>query len=306
MPPTAAVEVGLKRVLVATDFSPSSQKAMHYALALARAHGSKVYLAHVVSSLGFTIAEGDVMCMAQDVAARDMSGLEEEWARRGEFAGIAHESVVCCGVVWEQLRQIVDCEHIDLLVMGTHGRTGLRKIVMGSVAEEVFRHAKYPVMTVGPSVSDTCAVSGRFQHILFPSNFKETSRNALLYAVELANQEHAQLTLLHVISPMPVDETGIGWYVGSDLNLRREQARSTALEQMKAMLALAPALLEKPELAVEFGFTAEEIMVTAAKRSADLILMGVRAGRADASHAPWSIAHQVVHEAHCPVLTVRH
>ena len=301
----SAVEVGLKRILVATDFSTPSQKALHHALALARTHGSKLYLANVVSSVGFTLAEGDVLAMAEQAAQRDMSGLEEELTQAGDFACISHETIVCCGKAGEQLKDIVEREHIDLVVMGTHGRTGISKMVMGSVAEEVLRHANCPVMTVGPAVPSDSVPSGCIRRIVFPTDFGAASRNALAYAVILANQARAQLVLLHVFPPMPVEAPGAEWYLGTNLPEQREKARCSSMEHMKAQLSRAPRPVCEPELAVAFDFLPEGIVGAASERAADLILMGVRAGTASSTHLPWSTVHEVICQAECPVLTLR-
>jgi nucleotide-binding universal stress UspA family protein len=271
-----AVEVGLKRILVATDFSAPSNKAVQFAAAVGRGYGAKVYLAHVVSALGFTLAGPDATCVAEEAAWRDLRLLEENLQRVGTLAGVSHEAIVCQGEVWEQLEQLVEREHVDLIVIGTHGRTGLRKVVMGSVAEQVFRHASCPVLTIGPAVPPEAPAVEQFRRILFPSDFGEVSRHALSYAIALANRSRAKLILLHVLSAMPVVETGPYWYLANDVNQRREIVRPAAMERLRNLLPPGTRLSCPPEFEVAFDFPPEGIAATAAEQKADLILMGVR------------------------------
>jgi nucleotide-binding universal stress UspA family protein len=300
-----AVEVGLKRILVATDFSAPSNKAVQFAAAVARGYGAKVYLAHVVSALGFTLAGPDAACIAEEAAWRDLRLLEENLQRVGTLAGVTHEAIVCQGEVWEQLEQVAEREHVDLIVIGTHGRTGFRKVVMGSVAEKIFRHASCPVLTIGPGVPSEAPAVEQFHRILFPTDFGGASQHALSYAIALANSSHAKLVLLHVLSPMPVVETGPYWYLANDVNQRREIVRPAATERLRNLLPPGTRLFSSPQFEVVFDFPPEGIAAVAAEQKADLILMGVRgASLRTGNHIPWAVAHEVLCRAHCPVLTV--
>jgi nucleotide-binding universal stress UspA family protein len=86
-----------------------------------------------------------------------------------------------------------------MLVLGTHGRSGVGKLLIGSVAEEVFRRAACPVLSIGPKVSQQPAGEIQFHNILFATDFSENSLAALPYAISLAEEDQAQLTLLYVI-----------------------------------------------------------------------------------------------------------
>jgi nucleotide-binding universal stress UspA family protein len=304
MPPSAvATEVKLARLLVATDFSHFSRKALDYALSLARAHGSKLYLAHVISAVGYTLAEGSA-AMAQEAATRDMAKLEKQLTRDGEFDGIPHESLVSCGLAGERIREIAERENIDLLVVGTHGRTGLRKVVMGSIAEDLFRHSACPVMTVGPEVAEHPASAAHFHRILFPTNFSSTSPEILAYAIEFAQAENAQLALLHVLPLTAEDRPRRA--ANTDLLARHTQASNLAMQQMKVLFSQIPSLHHAPELKIACGPAAEGILGVAGEWAADLIVMSVRRGGPESSHLPGGTAHEVVCRATCPVVTFRH
>ena len=149
---TVATAVGIHRVLVAVDFSEASERALRHAITITRSYGAKFYLTHVVSAMGFKLAGGDATELAMEGAEHDLRSLEEVLATTGALNGIQHESEVCHGEVWQELERVANEKHVDLVVVGTRGRTGLRKLALGSVAEEVFQHSLCPVLTVGPRV----------------------------------------------------------------------------------------------------------------------------------------------------------
>jgi len=199
------LKLEIKRVLVGTDFSPSSEKALRHAIVIARSYGAKFYLVHVVSSLGLTIVGPDAVAMAATATERDMQETEERLLRSGALEGIPHETVVRKGEIWQELERIVEYEHVDLIVVGTHGRSGLRKFALGSVAEAVFRHATCPVLTVGPCAPAERAADARLHHILYPTDFSQASTQAASYAISLAIRHRAHLTIIHVaVSPEAV------------------------------------------------------------------------------------------------------
>ena len=201
-----AATVGIHRVLVAVDFSETSEKALHHALAIARSYGARVYLTHVVSALGFTLSGGDTVAMATEVAERDLSTLEESLATAGTLNGMQHETLVCQGEVWKELERVVREKSVDMVVVGTRGRTGLSKVAFGSVAEAVFRHSTCPVLTVGPCAPSDPPPNARLRHILYPTDFSEESAGAAGYAESLARQHGARLTIVHV-AERPGDAT---------------------------------------------------------------------------------------------------
>ena len=149
--PSAMFEISMKNILFATDFSEKSAVALTYAQPIARKYGSHLFAAHVLPDLGLpsSIHEG-LHALGVRPAAEDNDALTNLHAR---LSDIPHEMLSRRGDVWMELSKIVESNKIDLIVAGTHGRTGVGKTLMGSVAEKIFRHASCPVLTVGPSVS---------------------------------------------------------------------------------------------------------------------------------------------------------
>jgi nucleotide-binding universal stress UspA family protein len=301
-------DVEVKSVLIATDFSAVSDKPLRHALAIARHYGAKFYLAHVVSSIGFTIAGPDASNEACQAASRDAHQLEDELVESGALAGLQHEVIVRQGEVWEELDKVIREEKVDLVIIGTHGRAGMRKLILGSVAEQIFRHADCMVLTVGPGASPEVPIDSHrsIRPFLFATDFGAASLHALPFVISSANHFAAKLVLLHAIPAVTVQEPS-RWYTANDVMHARENARIANLQRLEELLSQDTELEIKPEFRVEFGAAGEMILHTAASLNADAIIMGLHRSVhiSTASHMPWATAYEVVRRAGCAVLTVR-
>jgi nucleotide-binding universal stress UspA family protein len=289
-----ALALGLKRILVATDFSEFSEKSLHFGLKIARHYGAKLYLANVVSSLGFILAGPDVIEAATESARRDARQLEDRLVKTGALVGLEHDIIIREGKVWEQLGEVVEQEHVDLIVVGTHGRTGLRKLVLGSVAEEVFRHASCPVLTVGPCAPENSQLETGFRHVLYPTDLSADSAQAAQYAVSLAREYGARLTLLHVVEQ-----------VEGEAALDREDVASVLEERLREFLPVDDDLPYNLNYRVDIGPIDETILGFAKDRNVGLIVLGLRSPDTFVNHLGWLHAYKIICEACCPVLTVR-
>lgn len=282
--------VAISKILLATDFSSESQLALQYALSLAKRYESKLFITHAVPpDAGTTSVEMQlpVHDLMQSNAERNVALLEQT----EELKSFPHEVIVESGEAWEVLKEVACNKSIDLIVMGTHGREGISKLLLGSTAEKVIRHASCPVLTVGPQVKPLSL--GRFGHILYATDFSDGSMRALTYALSLAKEDGGELTMLHVIESNPVSESElIEW----------------KLDDRHKLNQLIPPDIDlacKAEIEVEVGAPAEEIVCLAGTRNAELIVMGCRGGGAVSTHLPWTTLHHVLQHAPCPVLTVR-
>ena len=284
-----ATAVGIHRVLVAIDFSETSERALRHAIAIAHSYGARFYLTHVVSALGFTLAGGDAVAKASEVAERDLRNLEDALAASGSLNGIQHEAEVCEGEVWKQLEQIVEKKQVDLVVVGTHGRTGLRKVAFGSVAEAVFGHSTCPVLTVGPRAPADPPPNAKLRHILYPTDWSEESAGAAGYAESLARQHGARLTIVHV-AERASDTTSDEREREFEANFRRH----------------APGRLPHDwTFRTQLGPIDETILDLADEGRVGLIVLGVRSPDSLVHRRGWPHAYKIACEASCPVLTVR-
>jgi nucleotide-binding universal stress UspA family protein len=204
-----------------------------------------------------------------------------------------HEYSVHRGSVSEILCRIVSARDVDLVVMSTHGRHGVRHFVIGSVAEEVFRNAECPVLTIGPGANPEKS-QGRFGTILTALDLSPGSEKVLEYARTFSETSKARLVLFHAV-PEPPEAADQSRYLDDMVATDRAQ-----------MLELKARASCTPELSIKIGPPAEMILQAAEDRGADLIVVGAHRGMRLAAHNPWAVAHEIVCAAPCPVLTVGH
>jgi nucleotide-binding universal stress UspA family protein len=300
-------DIHLKSILVATDFSSASEKALRHALSIARYYDAKLYIMHVVSSLGLTMNGPDAVAAGTTVALRDAMLAERKLVASGVLRDLRHQVIVRSGNVWDELQAEIKQQAIDVVVIGTHARTGLRRLVLGSVAEQIFRNACCRVLTVGPSSPADAHLEpdGLPRSLLFATDFSDASLRALPHATSLANRRGSNLVLLHILPPVPEIE-GHRWYTASDVVKMRRAAESGARKRLEQLIANFR-LVAEPQFVVNVGEPAEGILRTASKLDAEVIVMGLRRRShvETISHLPWSTAYDVVCHALCPVLTVR-
>ena len=307
----SALDIQLNSVLLATDFSPASEKPLHHALAIARHYGAKLYVVHVIQPLGYLMAGPETLAMATEEAKKEALQLERDLLGSGSLKSLDHEFIVRQGDVSEQLHSVITGKGIDLVVLGTHGRRGIEKVVLGSVAEDIFRQADCHVMTVGPNcyTEDRVDVDGATRNFLFATDFGEASLQAVPYAISLANRFRAKLIAMHVI-PTNLTPDSFGWYTAGDVRQMREHARMAILRRLEQLF---PAEVD-PEapLAIEYiaqcGVPSEKILQVALNRQADLIIIGLHRSTLEStiSHMPGATAYEIMCGAGCPVLTIRH
>ena len=225
-----------RSVLIATDFSAVSEKALRHSLALARFYGSRFCLAHVVSSLGLTMAGPGAIAACEDAVLREAAQLEASLVRTGALTGIQHKFIVRQGELWPELREIIREESTDLVVVGTHGRHGIAKLFFGSIAEQIFRQADCPVLTFGPYSHERPWFNTSSTHptFLFATDFGHGSLHGLPQAIAAANQFRAKLALLSIVPAIPshTDEHSRNWH--EDSRMRTHRAPVTTRRQCRA------------------------------------------------------------------------
>jgi nucleotide-binding universal stress UspA family protein len=192
----------------------------------------------------------------------------------------------------------------DLVVMGTHGHSGFVRWTLGSVTEKVLRRSPCPVLTVGPAGAGAVAPEGGpvFKRILCALDFSPSSDRALRYALSLAQEADARLSLLHVLD-WPLEEPRDAG--GFDLAGYRRRLEEEARERLRAAVPEAARDWCKPEERLEAGRPWQAIVRVAGELGAELIVMGVQGRGALDLMLFGSTTHNVVREAACPVLTIR-
>jgi len=270
----AKTRIALKNILFATDLSYLAEVALPYVMELARLYGSKVYAVHVRPRGGEWAAP----------QGKAMASLNER------LKDIPHEMVIEGGDVREALLRQIAERNIDLVVVSTHGR-----VLLGSVAEAVFREAPCPVLTVGPRLSADPQWMLKIKEILYATDMTPQSAAAARYAISLAQENQARLTILNVQPPPKTGEL-----------VESERYVTSTLRLLEKLVPEEAQLWCQPYCMVEQGDAAEKILDVAGSYHADLIVMGIRPhGIGVATHISRPTAHRVVAGASCPVLTVR-
>ena len=286
----AGARISFRRVLFATDFSLSSEIVLSHALTIARRYRSKMYVAHVIPPELYKAVPREILKEAvnrtREHAQHEMSRL----MRLGGLRQLRHQTVIEEGDVATVLLRLVREHGIDLLVIGTRGHRGVKRMLLGSVAEKVFRQAPCPVLIVPPRAGEQVRV-GR---ILYPTDFSQHSLQAAPYALSLSRHYRAKLILLHVVEEKVIESV-------ADLDRRRTLAEKKLHQSILKKVDLEV----KPELAVEFGEPAQRIRKVAAEWQAGLIVLAVRRAKPTSAHLTEGTAYKVVRQAPCPVLTIR-
>lgn len=291
----AVAPVSFRNILFLTDFSEPSEAALPFAVGIARAYGSKVFALHVLQAEPLLYSTPPSAIEAQE-AQEDTAKVNME--RLGaQLTGIPYETAIeWGGTVWPTVEQSIKRRLVDLIVLGTHGRTGVDKILLGSVAEEIFRRSSVPVLTIGPEVRSGVHSAARFRTVIFPTDFSSHSLAALPYALSLAEENQARLVLFHVTTKKRLP--GEAMQEQDDL-----KANLAGLVPEEAKLwCEAEAIIEND------GEPAARILDLAKQRNAELIVMGVKDAQKHIgaeSRLARTVAHHVIARAQCPVLTVR-
>ncbi len=282
----STTRVAFENILFATDLSPSAENALSYAVEIARRYHATVYAVHVIGP--------DVYALVPPIGWPKFADEEEEFRRESrhhldeQLRDLPHEIIFQSGDTWPTLAEVIQKKRVDLLVLGTHGRTGLEKVLLGSVAEEIFRQALCPVLTVGPRSSLRPKNVAELNRILYATDFSPESLAAAPYAISLAREHRAQLILLH--SMEDAGEVSVLRYTLRDL------------------VPFGADLRCQPDCVVERGAPANKILEVSEGHGADMIVLGVHGADghlARITHFVRSDAYKIVTQAKCPVFTVR-
>jgi nucleotide-binding universal stress UspA family protein len=280
-------QAGFHNILLATDFSEASLATVPYLRALAAAEGAEAHLVHVAGSGISPLLPPEEQARILRDAEQGMRIFFERAAELTAGGALALRQIVKVGEASEVVRKLGRELGIDLVVLGTNGRRGLKRFMLGSVAEEIFRFVPWPVLTVGPKARSAGShiPMGR---LLFATDFAPTSLVALPRAVAIARERRAELTLLTVV---------------------RSKAKVAEAEaRLRAPLSKEQAAGVTIRYEVGVGAPATAILKAAEEGRTDLIILGVRGGgewdRA-MTHAPGPVAYNVIARASCPGLTIR-
>lgn len=284
-------ELTLRKLLFATDFSAACENAWPYALALARRFGSKIHLIHVIAPSEFASVPVKLLAKAKQSARRNAENQMKRLQQvHGGTADLDVQISILQGNISELLLRFEEEENVDLLVAGTRGHRHLNRLLLGSVAEKLFRQSLCPVLVVPERVRSGHAEP--VHRVLYSTDFSSEASAAQAYAMSLSRHFDAQLILIHVVR-------------GSELK-STEDLSQEKLATLNRLQELIPREVTFPGVhsEVAFGEPARNISRVAAEYDVDLIVLAVHAANATAAHEKERTAYRVILSALCPVLTV--
>jgi nucleotide-binding universal stress UspA family protein len=297
--------ISIKNVLYATDFSATSEAALPYATAICRRFGSTLHVAHILSDTNLLITAGGLDYVGFEALYQNAQSLAQEKITQiaDRLGPIPYRRYLRHGEVWTNLGDIVAKNRVDLIVVGTRGRGGLGKLLLGSVAENILRHAPCPVLTVGPRVcgpvglpevrtgGEQALAELDLRRILCAVNITPVSPQVVGLAVALSKDFAAQLSVMHVIEQYT--------------NIQdRKMLIETAVKRLQSVLPKEPPPAHTPEIIVKVGLPAERIVKEVLDREVDLVVLGAHPAHLT-THFSLTTVHDIIALATCPVLTVR-
>lgn len=286
------------KILVPVDFSPFSDYAADFAIFLAQMYNSKITLFHTVVMFESEVDEENHVKQLEQLATqkeeRSTISLEQHQQKLKE-KHIKIDSVIQRGVsAATAILEYISKHDYDLIVMGTHGRTGIKNWIYGSVAEKVVRLARTPVITMHNEKTDM-----QVKNILVPVDFSENSRAGIEEARKIAKTFDARITYIHIIEQQlqpTFHVVGVESVFTADHNLK-----SVTEDKLKEFCQLKD---DQSDTKVLEGSSHQVIADYATEINADLIVMSTR-GYSGIEHLLiGSTTERVVRIAHCPVLTV--
>lgn len=280
-------KISFKNILFLTDFTEASRTALAYAQGFANHFGAQLYPAHACDPIILTeTAAPDILDEVEENSRRRLNSLAKE-------SGINGTPLFARGPVTDAVPGWINDHGIDLIVMGTHGRKGLKHFLMGSVAEAIFRRATCPVLTVGPHVTVRPSHDFKAEKILFPTDLGPHAEFATQYALSVAQESKAQVTFMHVVTMQEAFQ---------------HDCSPLVAESFKKLETLLPQDVRQwcqPDLVVEVGDPTKELLGYASTERPDLIVLGLPAEKKFNGGFRTSVTYNLIAQAPCPVLTVR-
>jgi nucleotide-binding universal stress UspA family protein len=287
----------LTKILCPIDFSPGSEQALRIAARMALDANAELVVVHAWYIPPAAVAGEHVFPahVIQQIVDDSQRGLDDAVTRASGYGAKRVSSKLLTGTPWAEIVSELERQACDLCVIGTHGRTGMSRIFLGSVAEKVVRHAPCSVLAMRPD-----GEVGPFSHVLVPTDFSDSARHALELSVQLVAPT-GMVTLLHVIE-IPVAYSG---KVPIE-NLERDLDRQAAAVLDKAAAWVATKTSATVRVQSRIGYPgAQTLAALDDDHSVDLVVMGSHGRTGIKRILLGSVAEKIVRHAPCPVLVAR-
>lgn len=294
----------LKTILCTTDFSDYSNQTIAYGAAIAREFDARLLVCHIID-LQIAAIYGTVHFLPPDLQTQSIETAQEQIADLMQSQDVLWEAVVATGPPADEIARVVKERAVDLAISATHGRTGLKRFILGSVTEHLMRSLKCPLLVVRetpPELMPDPARGLRFEKILVGCDFSPAANAALDYGVNLAQEFEAELHLIHVVEPQVYSDflaTAITEPHGNTGDIKEELDR-------RLMDLITPEAMNwcRVKTVVIEGRPFEVITGYAGETGIDLVVLGVRGHGVVETLFLGSTTDRVIRKALCPVLSV--
>jgi len=298
------MKINFQRILCATDLSNFSNSAIMQAIWMARTFDAKLYICHVID-LPMVTMHGAAYVYQEDQIAEMKSGAMDQIQNLAAGCDLEWESIVDTGPVSSTLCRLAIEKQADLTIVATHGRTGLKRLFLGSVTERLLRTIDSPLLVVTPpekpAAVEIPSNEYGFNHILVGCDFSKDSGRAVQFGISLAQEFEATIHLVHVVEPFVYRDT-----------MRREPAKAEEINELKTgcrqrIEDLVPEGADawcKVLIVCEAGKPFQTLIAYAEANSVDLIVLGVRGHSLVETLLLGSTTDRVIRGVACPVLSV--
>lgn len=283
--------IAIHNILLATDFSDCSKRALGYALGIASRYKSQLHLFHCIDPTPYNLIDPSPIQTACDDARRELEQLVSDLRREHRTRNVKLNTLVSAGDLIDLLTDAVKNLNVDLIIVGTHGRTGWRKAILGSVTELVVDQSSCPVLSVGRFADRIRIQEFGPESILLAYGASARSQLAESYAVSLARKYNSRLSVVDVVD----DKGGRVLAQVSQLKLSEHDVRNTTLD--------APLTIPS-QLPIDIDAQSDLILQVADQTAADVIVLAVPATHRFSDRFVSTNSYRVVCGARCPVLTV--
>jgi nucleotide-binding universal stress UspA family protein len=298
------MRVQFKNILCATDFSDFSNHTVNYGVALAREFDARLTICHVID-LSSVAIYGEFQL---DPIGQQNRIVEDARAQLRELTGdqpIAWEPLVTVGKPADEITRAVEEKCIDLVIAATRGRSGFKRLILGSVTERLMRTLTCPLLVVRSPEHEAVKTPDkeiRLKKILVGCDFSPDSQHAFQYGVSLAQEFEAELHITHVIEPpaqpnLIREESPVSEEI-------REDYHNLLTQRLKEMIPEEAAVWCIPQTSILEGQAYEEIVEYAAAKDIDMIVIGVRGHGLVKTLFLGSTTDRVIRNSPCPVLSV--
>ena len=286
MATTSPVAVTFDQILVPTDFSETSQRALEYAKAIAKQDKSQLLLVHVGPPLNLITPPEAAWVDVAELESAEEERLEQSGAElRSE--GYRARTISLTGALYDELLSAVKQNGVDLIVLGTHGRKGYDRLLLGSDAEAILRQAHCPVLLVGPAAPALQDSTWHLREVICATTLDPRSAKVAAFAHKLAAQHGADLFLFHAQNP---DSPNADWVSFEEaFHHYVPEGFGTCSCLRTRLVSTAPGT---------------SIVDVAKQRGCDLIVMGAHPASSMATHLSPGTAAKVLIEAPCPIMTM--